>query len=305
MKIRNYKRVLSMLLVVSMLIGQFMVSTAMAANETVIIDDSRDNIITVEPTATAEPSAPIETAAPTASPGELPVPTEDGGLGQAQESPAPVTGGEASPTPAASGSGASPASSAGPVTINPDTGEAVLAQQQTVPGTPALLAAAENGGLSIKITSSQTSVNDGDSYTFTVSIADSDLVLEPNIVPGNKLTIQLPEFLTAADMDAVLKDCFAYFEKDYTYDPDNHSLTLTFKENSSGTWANIQFSITMQVNTIGYDGNGESKVEISLGETVESEIGVSVGTGTGTGEPQEKPYLQKTSGATKPSHRMA
>ena len=144
MKIRNYKRVLSMLLVVSMLIGQFMVSTAMAANETVIIDDSSDNIITVEPTATAEPSAPIETAAPTASPGELPVPTEDGGLGQAQESPAPVTGGEASPTPAASGSGASPASSAGPVTINPDTGEAVLAQQQTVPGTPALLAAAEN-----------------------------------------------------------------------------------------------------------------------------------------------------------------
>ena len=130
-------------------------------------------------------------------------------------------------------------------------------------------------------------------------------MLEPNIVPGNKLTIQLPEFLTAADMDAVLKDCFAYFEKDYTYDPDNHSLTLTFKENSSGTWANIQFSITMQVNTIGYDGNGESKVEISLGETVESEIGVSVGTGTGTGEPQEKPYLQKTSGATKPSHRMA
>ncbi len=293
MKIRNYKRVLSMLLVVSMLIGQFMVSTAMAANETVIIDDSSDNIITVEPTATAEPSAPIETAAPTASPGELPVPTEDGGLGQAQESPAPVTGGEASPTPAASDSGASPAPSAGPVTINPDTGEAVLAQQQTVPGTPALLAAAENGGLSIKITSSQTSVNDGDSYTFTVSIADSDLVLEPNIVPGNKLTIQLPEFLTAADMDAVLKDCFAYFEKDYTYDPDNHSLTLTFKENSSGTWANIQFSITMQVNTIGYDGNGESKVEISLGETVESEIGVSVGTGTGTGEPQEKPYLQK------------
>ena len=67
MKIRNYKRVLSMLLVVSMLIGQFMVSTAMAANETVIIDDSSDNIITVEPTATAEPSAPIETAAPTAS----------------------------------------------------------------------------------------------------------------------------------------------------------------------------------------------------------------------------------------------
>lgn len=45
MKIRNYKRVLSMLLVVSMLIGQFMVSTAMAANETVIIDDSSDNII--------------------------------------------------------------------------------------------------------------------------------------------------------------------------------------------------------------------------------------------------------------------
>lgn len=77
---------------------------------------------------------------------------------------------------------------------------------------PSLFAAA-GGGLSVSVISSQTEVKDGDKYSFTVSIADSDLMTEPNIKPGDKLEVKLPGFLTASDMDAVLRDCFAYFKK--------------------------------------------------------------------------------------------
>lgn len=159
---------------------------------------------------------------------------------------------------------------------------------------PSLFAAA-GGGLSVSVISSQTEVKDGDKYSFTVSIADSDLMTEPNIKPGDKLEVKLPGFLTASDMDAVLRDCFAYFEKDYTYDKANHSLTLTFKPNADGAWINVQFSITMQVSTIGYDGDGQSRVEVSVGNmgTGNTEISVDTGSGSGGGETQTEPYLEK------------
>ena len=176
---------------------------------------------------------------------------------------------------------------------------------------PVLLAAGEepavtlgngaaDGGLTVNISSSQTGVvHDGDSYTFTVTVADSDLLTAPNITPGEKLTIKLPSYLTAKDMDAVLQKCFGYFEKDYTYDAQTNTLVLTFKQNASGQWVNVQFSITMTVSTIGYDGEGKGSIEVGLGDyetgTGSVDVPVDTGTGTGTGGEGEegKPYLDK------------
>ena len=57
----------------------------------------------------------------------------------------------------------------------------------------------ESGGISVRITttpSSGTELKDGDKFSFTVIIRDDDLNLEPNIKPGDILTIQMPSFLS-------------------------------------------------------------------------------------------------------------
>ena len=269
MKRKNMQKALAILLTITMLAGQFMVNTALAADE-IILGDSGDNVISAEPTATPEADGEGEpTPAPTA--GGNP----DSGLLPPDNETAVPTESAAMPTPPVITDGAF-----GAAPLEPENGE-LLAEP------------APNGGLSISVTSSQDSVKDGEQYTFTVAIADSDLTTEPNIKPGDPLTIKLPAFLSAADLDAALKNCFAYFEKDYTYDPNTHTLTLTFKENSEGTWANIQFSITLLVDTIGYDGDGKGQIDVGLGDVIESDVGVDVGTGSGSGEGQENPYVEK------------
>ena len=45
------------------------------------------------------------------------------------------------------------------------------------------------------VTSSQTTVQDGEEYKFTVVVRDDDLTTLPNIIEGETLTIELPEFL--------------------------------------------------------------------------------------------------------------
>lgn len=129
-------------------------------------------------------------------------------------------------------------------TLDPSGADTTEDFTSIIPATNAPLGALSGlaemgGGLTISVTSSQTEVNDGDQYSFTVAIADSDLTTEPNIKPGDELTIKIPEFLSSDDLDAALKNCFAYFEKDYAFDEDTHTLKLRFKENSEGTWANI------------------------------------------------------------------
>ena len=261
MKRKSVQKALAILLTITMLAGQFMVSTALAADE-IILGDSSENVISDGTPATP---APTDAAQPT------PASTADG----APDSGSAVPAG--TPTPSMITGGAFDRTLLG-------AEDAILFAEP-----------APNGGLSISVTSSQTSVKDGDLYTFTVAIADSDLTTEPNINPGDRLTIKLPEFLSAADMDAALKNCFAYFERDYTYDPDAHTLTLTFKENGEGTWANIQFSISLMVDTIGYDGDGKGQIDVGIGNVVKSDVDVDVGTGTGEGEGegQIEPYVEK------------
>ena len=61
-------------------------------------------------------------------------------------------------------------------------------------------------------------------------------------------------------------------------------MTLTFKPNADGAWINVQFSITMQVSTIGYDGDGQSRVEVSVGNMGTGNTEISVDTGSGRGD---------------------
>lgn len=167
---------------------------------------------------------------------------------------------------------------------------------------PVILAddiAGGQGGIDIKISSGKTQVKDGDEYTFTVFIKDDDLDTLPNIEPGDKLRIKLPEYLTTDDMRKALNGCFAFFEEDFEYDEDQHTIILTFKDLSGYKVINFQFSISLTVDTIGYDGNGKGAIEVGLGGIVKGETDLSVdmgtgnGSGSGSGQPATKPYVKK------------
>lgn len=303
MKNNLFRRILAVVLVITMMAGQLMVSQAYAADgDFLTLTDSTDN---TAPAVVDEPTAEATEATDTT---EEPIPTET------YVEPAPDTTDDAT---------ISTETEPDPTETQPAPTESnalmLLADGDDEPSTQA----SDNGGLSILVTSSQTEVKDGDQYTFSVTIADDDLDTLPNITPGDKLTIKLPEFLTSSDMDAALKNCFAYFEKDYTYDENSHTLVLTVKNSNSGTWANIKFDITMTVDTIGYDGDGDGSIDVGLGDvtggTTKGEAGTDVnvdvglggntgsGSGTGSGgddgdgdddgdnpdEPTEEQYLEK------------
>lgn len=271
MKRKHFYRFMSMILIYTMLIGQLMVGKAFAAST--FSDDGSSS--------TSQVADPSDDSAANTGDLEIPddtlviIPDGDSDDGNGQES-------DETELPE--------------LVLGDDSVGGEDGQEPEVPEDAELLLDGDDsgeGGLSIKVDSSQKELQDGESYTFTVTVSDSDLNVLPNINPGDELTIQMPEFLTTKDMDEVLKNCFQYFERAYTYDEENNALTLKFKNSGDGTWANVQFSITMAVSTIGYDGNGKGGIEVGLGNTVKGETDLSVNVGTGSGEAVTEPYVEK------------
>ena len=276
MKYKSFNRVLAALLMLTMLAGQVLMSTAMALNEEpgiVILDES--DLLEAEPT----PEEPQQS-------GELPA--EGGALGPdiieideegftATPTPAyvePTDMPEASQTIGEDGVNAA--------TPEGEDGIILLGDEVPVKG---------DGGLSVLVTSSQTMVHDGEEYKFTVVLRDDDLTTLPNITKGETLTIDLPEFLEIRDFP---NELYKYFEWPPSYDQTSHKATLIFKEIAEGNQnLNMSFTIAAIVNTIGYDGDGKGEIKVGLGNVETSTSSTDVGIGIGTGDTEEKPYLKK------------
>lgn len=279
MKFKSFNRVLAALLMLTMLAGQVLMSTAMALNEEpgiVILDES--DLLEAEPTPTPAAESPEG--------GELPA---EGGMptpGAAETIEISEDDLTATPTP---------------VPVEPtDTPEASPTIEPTV--TPLT---AENGimllgdtledgdgGLSITVNSDRTTVQDGDEYIFSVGIKDDDLTKEPNIKAGDKVTIKLPEFLEIEKFPNQLQQ---YFNWPPEYDKNTHTITLTFEDIKPGAQSlNVQFSITARVNTIGYDGDGQGSIEVGLGKVKKISTNIGLDTGAGEGSEQGEPYLVKS-----------
>jgi len=279
MKFKSFNRVLAALLMLTMLVGQVLMSTAMALNEEpgiVILDES--DLLETEPTPTpaAEPpeggELPAEGGMPTPGAAETIEISEDDLT--ATPTPMPV---EPTDTPEAS------------PTIEP-TDTPLTAEN----GIMLLGDTLEDGdgGLSITVNSDRTTVQDGDEYIFSVGIKDDDLTKEPNIKAGDKVTIKLPEFLEIEKFPNQLQQ---YFNWPPEYDKNTHTITLTFEDIKPGAQSlNVQFSITARVNTIGYDGDGQGSIEVGLGEVKKISTNIGLDTGAGEGSEQGEPYLVKS-----------
>lgn len=279
MKFKSFNRVLAALLMLTMLAGQVLMSTAMALNEEpgiVILDES--DLLEAEPTPTpaAEPpeggELPAEGGMPTPGAAETIEISEDDLTATPTPVPAEPTGTpEASPT-------IEP-------TVTPLTAEnGIMLLGDTLED--------GDGGLSITVSSDKTTVQDGDEYIFSVGIKDDDLTKEPNIKAGDKVTIKLPEFLEIEKFPNQLQQ---YFNWPPEYDKNTHTITLTFEDIKPGAQSlNVQFSITARVNTIGYDGDGQGSIEVGLGEVKKISTNIGLDTGAGEGSEQGKPYLVKS-----------
>lgn len=279
MKFKSFNRVLAALLMLTMLAGQVLMSTAMALNEEpgiVILDES--DLLEAEPTPTpaAEPpeggELPAEGGMPTPGAAETIEISEDDLT--ATPTPMPV---EPTDTPEAS------------PTIEP-TDTPLTAEN----GIMLLGDTLEDGdgGLSITVNSDRTTVQDGDEYIFSVGIKDDDLTKEPNIKAGDKVTIKLPDFLEIEKFPNQLQQ---YFNWPPEYDKNTHTITLTFEDIKPGAQSlNVQFSITARVNTIGYDGDGQGSIEVGLGEVKKISTNIGLDTGAGEGSEQGEPYLVKS-----------
>ena len=154
-----------------------------------------------------------------------------------------------------------------------------------------------DGGLSVTVSTNPpegTTVKDGDKFTFSVVIQDTDLSTEPNIHPGDQLKITIPKYLKPADVDGWLTNCQQYFT-DIVYNSGTNTVTMKFKE-FDGQNQNIQLNFSMVVDTIGYDGNGKDNIGINIGDSFLTGTGVTVdtgsGTGTGDGESNTKPITK-------------
>lgn len=280
MKFKSFNRVLAALLMLTMLAGQVLMSTAMALNEEpgiVILDES--DLLEAEPTPTPAAESPEG--------GELPA---EGGMptpGAAETIEISEDDLTATPTP---------------MPVEPtDTPEA----SPTIEPTDTPLLTAENGimllgdtledgdgGLSITVNSDRTTVQDGDEYIFSVGIKDDDLTKEPNIKAGDKVTIKLPEFLEIEKFPNQLQQHFIWPPE---YDKNTHTITLTFGDiKPDAQRLNVQFSITARVNTIGYDGDGQGSIEVGLGEVKKISTNIGLDTGAGEGSEQGEPYLVKS-----------
>lgn len=284
MKFKSFNRVLAALLMLTMLAGQVLMSTAMALNEEpgiVILDES--DLLETEPT-------PTQTAEPPEG-GEL---SAEGGMptpGAAETIEISEDDLTATPTP---------------VPVEPtDTPEASPTIEPTV--TPLLTATLlrgfnlmsnnpdelTNGGITINISGGKETVEDGEICTFSVTITDTDLHAKPNLVEGTKVTVKLPEFLEIKDIETAYNKDWKQWFKNAEYDQNKHELILTLANiGSSQQTVGISFNIETVANFIGYDGDGKGKISIGIAGLNESETEIGTGTGTGTGETE--PYLQKT-----------
>lgn len=282
MKFKSFNRVLAALLMLTMLAGQVLMSTAMALNEEpgiVILDES--DLLEAEPTPTpeAEPpeggELPAEGGMPTPGAAETIEISEDDLTVTPTPMPVePTDTPEASPTIGEDGVNAA--------TPEGKDGIILLGDGAPVKG---------NGGLSVLVTSSQTMVHDGEEYKFTVVVRDDDLTTLPNITEGETLTIYLPEFLEIRDFP---NELYKYFEWPPSYDQTSHKATLIFKEIAEGNQnLNMSFTITAIVNTIGYDGDGKGEIKVGLGNVETATSSTDVGIGIGTGDTEGKPYLKK------------
>ena len=283
MKFNSFNRVLAALLMLTMLAGQVLMSTAMALNEEpgiVILDES--DLLEAEPTPTPAAEPPEG--------GELPA---EGGMptpGAAETIEISEDDLTATPTP---------------MPVEPtDTPEASPTIEPTVtPLTATLLRGFNlmsnnadelaNGGITINISGGKETVEDGETCTFSVTITDTDLNKVPNLVENTEVTVKLPEFLDIKDVENAYNKDWKQWFKDAKYDRNKHELTLTLKDiGSSQQTVSISFNIETVANFIGYDGDGKGKISIGIAGLNEFETEIGTGTGTGTGETE--PYLQKT-----------
>ena len=286
MKFKSFNRVLAALLMLTMLAGQVLMSTAMALNEEpgiVILDES--DLLEAEPTPTPAAEPPEG--------GELPAEggmSTPGAAGTIEISEDDLT---ATPTP---------------VPVEPtDTPEASPTIEPTV--TPLLTATLlrgfnlmsnnadelANGGITINISGGKETVEDGETCTFSVTIMDTDLNTTPNLDEGTEVTVKLPEFLDIKDVENAYKTDWEQWFKNAEYDQNEHKLILTLRDiDSSYQTVGISFYIETVANFIGYDGDGKGKISIGIAGWDEYEGEKEIGTGTGTGTGETEPYLQKT-----------
>ena len=284
MKFKSFNRVLAALLMLTMLAGQVLMSTAMALNEEpgiVILDES--DLLEAEPTPTpaAEPpeggELPAEGGMPTPGAAETIEISEDDLT--ATPTPMPV---EPTDTPEAS------------PTIEPT--DTPLLTATLLRGFNLMSNNADelaNGGITINISGGKETVEDGEICTFSVTITDTDLHATPNLVEGTKVTVKLPEFLDIKDIETAYNKDWKQWFKNAEYDQNEHKLILTLANiDSSKQTVGISFNIETVANFIGYDGDGKGKISIGIAGLNESETEIGTGTGTGTGKTE--PYLQKT-----------
>lgn len=284
MKFKSFNRVLAALLMLTMLAGQVLMSTAMALNEEpgiVILDES--DLLETEPTPTpaAEPpeggELPAEGGMPTPGAAETIEISEDDLT--ATPTPVPV---EPTDTPEAS------------PTIEPT--DTPLLTAMLLRGFNLMSNNADelaNGGITINISGGKETVEDGEICTFSVTITDTDLHAKPNLVEGTEVTVKLPEFLEIKDIETAYNKDWKQWFKNAEYDQNKHELILTLANiGSSQQTVGISFNIETVANFIGYDGDGKGKISIGIAGLNESETEIGTGTGTGTGETE--PYLQKT-----------
>ena len=284
MKFKSFNRVLAALLMLTMLAGQVLMSTAMALNEEpgiVILDES--DLLEAEPTPTpaAEPpeggELPAEGGMPTPGAAETIEISEDDLT--ATPTPMPV---EPTDTPEASPT-IEP-------TVTPLLTATLLRGFNLMSNNADELA---NGGITINISGGKETVEDGETCTFSVTITDTDLNKVPNLVENTEVTVKLPEFLDIKDVENAYNKDWKQWFKDAKYDRNKHELTLTLKDiGSSQQTVSISFNIETVANFIGYDGDGKGKISIGIAGLNEFETEIGTGTGTGTGETE--PYLQKT-----------
>lgn len=284
MKFKSFNRVLAALLMLTMLAGQVLMSTAMALNEEpgiVILDES--DLLEAEPTPTpaAEPpeggELPAEGGMPTPGAAETIEISEDDLT--ATPTPMPV---EPTDTPEAS-------PTIEPI-VTPLLTATLLRGFNLMSNNADELA---NGGITINISGGKETVEDGETCTFSVTITDTDLNKVPNLVENTEVTVKLPEFLDIKDVENAYNKDWKQWFKDAKYDRNKHELTLTLKDiGSSQQTVSISFNIETVANFIGYDGDGKGKISIGIAGLNEFETEIGTGTGTGTGETE--PYLQKT-----------
>ena len=280
MKFKSFNRVLAALLMLTMLAGQVLMSTAMALNEEpgiVILDES--DLLEAEPTQ-EEPQQsgelPIEDS--TSEPGIIEISEEEFATTPTSVPVEPTDTPEASPTIEH--------------TDTPLLTATLLRGFNLMSNNADELA---NGGITINISGGKETVEDGEICTFSVTITDTDLNATPNLVEGTEVTVKLPEFLDIKDIETAYNRDWKQWFENAEYDQNEHKLILTLANiDSSQQTVSISFNIETVANFIGYEGDGKGKISIGIAGLDKYEEEKEIGTGTGTGTGETEPYLQKT-----------